>query len=69
VEGGLTDPRVRRVESVHTVITDLVNRGQLSREDAQKVIHLIIGESPSLQEELEIELRRGTPGGAASEEK
>ncbi|MDP9144761.1 MAG: hypothetical protein M3N43_08720 [Actinomycetota bacterium] len=56
-----------KVEAIHAGINELVSRGRLSRQDAQKLIHVIISESLSLQENLQVELKRGTPGSRPDE--
>jgi len=52
----------QKLEAVRAGIEELVSRGQLSRQDAQRLLHVIISESLSLQEELKTEVRRGMPG-------
>lgn len=50
-----------RLDAVHKGIAELVRQGQLSRPDAERLIGVIISESLSLQENLKVELKRGTP--------
>jgi hypothetical protein len=51
-----------RLDAVHAGIKELVSQGQLSRPEAERLIRVIISESLSLQEDLKVEVKRGTPG-------